>query len=119
MRISVVILTLAIAPALASCDAQSKNMGADAKKGAQLIAQTGCGACHTIPRIAKAAGRIGPPLDHMHERTYIAGILRNTPENMITWLQHPQRVVPGNAMPEMGLSDPDARAITAYLDTLN
>jgi cytochrome c2 len=119
MRISIVVLALAIAPGLASCDAQSKSMNSETKKGAQLIAQTGCGACHTIPRIANSTGRIGPPLDHMHERAYIAGVLRNTPENMMTWLQHPQQVVPGNAMPEMGLSEPDARAITAYLDTLN
>ncbi len=119
MRIGIVILVLAIAPGLASCNAQSKSLSADARKGVQLIGQTGCGACHTIPGIANANGRIGPPLDHMHERAYIAGILRNTPENMMTWLRHPQQVVPGNAMPELGLSDPDARAITAYLETLN
>jgi cytochrome c2 len=118
MRINIVFLTLATA-LLAGCGAQSKSTSSDSKKGAQLIARTGCGACHTIPGIANATGRVGPPLDHMHERAYIAGILRNTPENMVTWLQHPQQVVPGNAMPEMGLSDLDARAITAYLDTLN
>jgi cytochrome c1 len=37
---------------------------------------------------------------------------------MIAWLQNPQAIVPGNAMPNMGLSEPDARDITAYLYTL-
>lgn len=34
------------------------------------------------------------------------------------WLEHPQRVVPGNGMPEQGVSGRDARDMTAYLYTL-
>ena len=89
------------------------------RHGAELIAREGCGLCHTIPGIANAEGRIGPPLEHIGSRSYIAGVLRNSPDNMVTWLRHPQKVVPGNAMPDMGLSETDARAITAYLDTLD
>jgi cytochrome c1 len=37
---------------------------------------------------------------------------------MIAWLKDPQAVVPGNAMPNMGLNDTDAQDITAYLYTL-
>jgi cytochrome c1 len=37
---------------------------------------------------------------------------------MVTWLRHPQSVVPNNAMPDLGLGENDARDITAYLDTL-
>jgi cytochrome c1 len=51
-------------------------------------------------------------------RVFIAGVLRNSPEAMILWLQHPQSVIPGNAMPEMNLSDRNAADITAYLMTL-
>jgi cytochrome c2 len=45
-------------------------------------------------------------------------MLHNTPESMITWLRFPQRIVPGNAMPDMGLSETEARNIAAYLETL-
>jgi cytochrome c1 len=37
---------------------------------------------------------------------------------MIRWIQSPQEIAPGNAMPDMGLSDRDARDITAFLETL-
>jgi cytochrome c1 len=55
----------------------------------------------------------------MGVRVTIAGVLRNTPENMIEWLRHPQAVVPNNAMPDMNLDERQARDITAYLYTLN
>ena len=55
----------------------------------------------------------------MGQRIFIAGLLRNTPANMVTWLRYPQQVVPGNAMPDMGLSEGRARDITAYLYTLD
>ena len=52
------------------------------------------------------------------DATTIAGMLRNEPRHLVTWLRHPQQVVPGNAMPEMGLDERDARDIAAYLYTL-
>ena len=78
----------------------------------------GCGGCHSIPGIGNAQGLVGPPLDHIARRTIIAGLLPNTPANMIRWLQSPQSIVPGNAMPNMGLDHKDARDIAAYLYTI-
>jgi cytochrome c2 len=86
--------------------------------GAALIRQVGCGSCHIIPGIKGARGLAGPPLDHMSRRIFIAGMLRNTPENMRHWIMHPQAVIHGNAMPEMGLSQTQATDIAAYLATL-
>jgi cytochrome c1 len=54
----------------------------------------------------------------MASRAYVAGMLPNTPDNMREWIMHPQRIKPKNAMPEVGLSESDARDITAYLYTL-
>ena len=71
-----------------------------------------------IPGVKGADGLVGPPLAMIGRRIYIAGVRRNTPENMIAWLQDPQAVVPGNVMPNMGLSRRDAIDIAAYLDTL-
>jgi cytochrome c2 len=90
----------------------------NAARGSELIKQHGCGGCHIIPGIRRADGLVGPPLNHMGKRVYIAGLLRNTPANMIKWLRDPQGVVPDNAMPDMGLSEDQARDIAAYLSTL-
>lgn len=48
----------------------------------------------------------------------VAGMLRNSPANLIRWIRDPQGVVPGNAMPDMGVTEADARDIAAYLYTL-
>jgi cytochrome c2 len=90
----------------------------DARHGARLISATGCGACHTIPGISGAHGLVGPPLTAMGRRTMVAGLLPNTPENLVHWLRAPQSVAPGNAMPDMGLDDRDAHDIAAYLYSL-
>jgi cytochrome c2 len=41
------------------------------------------------------------------------------PDNLVKWLRQPQNVVPGNAMPDMGVTPQDARDIAAYLYTLS
>jgi mono/diheme cytochrome c family protein len=92
--------------------------GGDLTRSEAAIRQAGCGACHVIPGIKGANGNIGPPLDHWGKRGYIAGTLPNTPENLIFWLQQPKTVMPQGAMPNLGLSDEDSRAIAAYLLTL-
>jgi putative membrane protein len=92
--------------------------GGDPTKGAHEIERIGCGSCHTIPGVAGANGLVGPPLDDMGRRIYVAGLLRNTPENLARWIRDPQSIVPGNAMPDMGLSESQSRDIAAYLSTL-
>lgn len=90
----------------------------DPKQGQALIETLGCGSCHIIPGILNAHGQVGPPLTQMARRQYIAGMLRNTPENMVQWLRFPQQTVPGNAMPDLGISEKDGHQIAAYLATL-
>jgi cytochrome c2 len=114
---------LAAVGLLAACTSQppadnGHPVAGDANAGAALMVRLGCGSCHDIPGIVDAHGMVGPPLAHMARRQFIAGMLRNTPDNMATWVRFPQRVVPGNAMPDLGISDRDARQITAYLATL-
>ena len=92
--------------------------GGDARQGSILIAQFGCGGCHAIPGISNARGVVGPPLGNIADRLIIAGMLANTPENMTAWLEAPQSIVPGNAMPNMGLKPAEARNVAAYLYTL-
>jgi cytochrome c1 len=88
------------------------------RHGARLIQSYGCGSCHVVPGIEGADGVVGPPLMQIGRRIYIAGTLRNTSGNLVRWLRNPQQVLPGNAMPDMGLSEADARDVAAYLYTL-
>ena len=123
MRAGALVAAAAAISALGGCEetgvgTRFTDLG-DPERGAVLIDQTGCGSCHMIPGVDGATGLVGPPLDHMGKRIFIAGLLRNTPANMVTWLLDPQQIVPGNAMPDMGLSEAQARDITAYLYTLD
>ncbi|MDB5688620.1 MAG: cytochrome c class [Sphingomonas bacterium] len=89
---------------------------ADAGKAAML--RYGCGACHQIPGISGAQGQVGPSLRAIGTRSEIAGVLANDPQNLIRWIRDPQEVVPGNGMPDQGISEGDARDIAAYLYTI-
>jgi cytochrome c len=92
--------------------------GGDPERGKIAIRRHGCGSCHSIPGVPGAHALVGPPLDHMASRAYVAGMLPNSSDNMRVWIMHPQKVKPGNAMPDVGLSEANARDITAYLYTL-
>ena len=83
--------------------------------GRQFLASYGCGACHTIPGVPGADSMAAPPLRKFYQRSYIAGRLPNTEENLIEWIQNPQQFDPGNAMPNLGVTKEEARAIAAYL----
>ena len=93
--------------------------GGDPLRGPAAIRHYGCGSCHAIPGVARAVdAEVGPPLDRYGRRVYVAGRLPNTPENLTAWLREPQRYEPGGAMPNLGVTDRDARDIAAYLYTL-
>ena len=94
------------------------NFTGDARRGTDLVKKYHCGTCHDIPCVAGADGNVGPPLHRIGTRTYIAGYIRNSPDNMAEWIEDPQRALPGNAMPRMGIPQQDARDIAAFLYTL-
>jgi cytochrome c len=89
--------------------------GASSARGAHLIESYGCGSCHAISGIDGADAHVGPPLENLVRRRVIAGRLANTPGNLVRWIAHPQRVDPGNVMPDLGLSDREAADIALYL----
>ena len=89
--------------------------GGVADSGAHVIATKNCGSCHVIPGIHGANGVVGPPLSFFGRRTFIAGELPNTPDNLIRWVRSPQSVEPDTAMPNLGLTDQQARDVAAYL----
>lgn len=88
------------------------------RRGRRLIAQYGCGSCHSIPGVPGADATVGPPLAGIASRSYIAGVLTNDPVHMVRWLLDPPAVDSNTAMPRVGLTDRDARDVAAYLYTL-
>ncbi|MBI4400684.1 MAG: c-type cytochrome [Nitrospirae bacterium] len=67
----------------------------------------GCNGCH---RIGEEGGIVGPALDR-------AGFRLN-PTWVYRWIRYPQSMKPDTRMPNLGISDPDAKAIAMYLATL-
>jgi len=89
--------------------------GGDPVAGRTKARRLGCGSCHTIPGVFGAHSQVGPPLKGIRGRMYIAGVLTNTPEHMVRWIQDPRSVDSTTAMPSVGASERDARDIAAYL----
>lgn len=92
---------------------------ADPARGKTALQQYACVTCHEIPGVTGATARVGPPLGGIARRGLLGGVLPNTPANMIRWLREPQAVDPPTAMPDLGVSERDARDIAAYLATLD
>lgn len=67
----------------------------------------GCNACH---RVGDTGGVVGPALDRAGFRLNSTWVYR--------WVKYPQSMKPETRMPNLGLSDQDAKAITMYLGTL-
>jgi len=90
----------------------------DPRRGKLALEQYACATCHVIPGVIAPAGRVGPTLAGMSQRSIVAGVKANSPEGMIEWIRHPEKVNPGTAMPDMGVSEQDARDMAAYLGAL-
>jgi cytochrome c1 len=123
---SLPLAAVALLVALAGCRgnnptygvAYAEALGGNPAHGPAIAERYGCGSCHTIPGVTGARGLVGPPLLWWSRRTFIAGELPNTPENLVRWIRDPQSVEPHTAMPALGLSDAEARDVAAYLYTL-
>ncbi len=92
-------------PDLTASDAARRAL---AKEGEHLyFNQYGCHGCHGI---GDAGGRVGPALDRAGFRLNATWVYR--------WIRYPQGMKKHTRMPNLGLDDHDARAVTAYLETL-
>ena len=96
----------------------STNEEPSAERGRKAIEQYGCVTCHAIPGVVGPNFPVGPPLAGVGSRVMLGGVLPNSPENMALWIRAPQTFAPLTAMPNLGLSERDARDIAAFLATL-
>ena len=107
---------------LCSCEPEQEQpitmTAAHPQLGREKIGFHGCASCHTIPGIPGADGLVGPSLERIGSRAYIGGVIENTPQNLVRWIQDPPSIDPQTAMPNLRVSEEDARAIASYLYTL-
>lgn len=89
--------------------------GGEAGRGKAAIERYGCPACHTIPGIPGYGANVGPPLGKLASRAYVGGVLPNLPHNLVRWLQDPPAIAPRTVMPNLGVSEAEARDMAAYL----
>jgi cytochrome c2 len=92
--------------------------GGDPDQAPALMARYGCSACHTIPGVRGARGRVGPQLQQFASRVYIGGVITNRPDHLVRWIVNPRALSPKTAMPVTGISEAEARHVAAYLLTL-
>ena len=88
------------------------------ERGRTALRQYACATCHDIPGVVGAAAPVGPPLAAVSRRGAIAGLLANDLPSMVRWIRDPQRVHPGSAMPNLGVTERDATDMAAYLYSL-
>ena len=94
------------------------DLAGDSARGRSALSQYGCNGCHRIPGITGSDVNVGPPLAGIARRQLIAGQIANTPDAMARWIRNPQDVDALTAMPNLGVTERDARDIAAYLATL-
>jgi cytochrome c2 len=87
----------------------------DPARAPALIRRYGCAGCHTISGIPGGDGQVGSFLADLRQRVYIAGVVTNSPDNLIRWIVTPQAFSPRTAMPATGISETEARDVAAYL----
>jgi cytochrome c2 len=92
------------------------NVNGDPNVSRRLVVAKGCAGCHTIGGVPGATGVIGPNLTNISLRPTIAGeTIPNSPDMLVRWLLDPPSLKPGTTMPRLGLTEAEARDLTAFL----
>jgi len=87
-------------------------------QGQKLFLMKGCVGCHSLVAYNAPKGLLGPNLANVGARTYIAaGTLPNDDQNLAHWIRFPQDVKHGVLMPNLGVTEDEAKALVAFLRT--
>ena len=90
----------------------------DAQQGRKLLAEHACITCHAIPGEREPTAHVGPPLMGFARRTNVGGSLPNRPEVLVRFIMNAPQALPGTAMPNLAVSEAEARHLAAFLYTL-
>ncbi len=112
-------LTALLVPAILLVGCAPDRASSQRPRIAQELIADHCGACHIVPGVRTATGRVGPSLAGIAQQQVLAGYFSNSRRNMIAWIMHPQRLQPGNAMQDTGLTRAEAELVADYLYTLD
>jgi cytochrome c2 len=89
----------------------------DAAKGKELFESVGCKACHVTEQGSTARrSEASTERDYAPNLSNIADKAR--PEWIYSWVKNPKALWPETKMPDLRLTDEEARNVTAYLLTL-
>lgn len=99
----------AAANAAPAAAAEPAKVAAAGGKGMELFGAKTCAACHTLTGVPGAVGMVGPKLDGIGKTRDVAYLTK--------WLKDPAAVKPGTTMPNLGLSDDEAKQIAEFLVT--
>lgn len=118
------ILALCLMGLLGACDESDTGehrlrVQGEPESGRQIIRQSGCGACHRIPGIRTARGRVGPSLDGFARQAYVAGAFPNQPDLLVRWITNAPALMPRTAMPAFPLTEREARDVASFLYLLH
>jgi cytochrome c oxidase subunit II len=88
-----------------------------AADGRQIFSRSACVGCHTVRGVS--SGLVGPDLTHFGSRTtFAAGLFPNLADRVAEWVRDAPALKAGVKMPNLGLTDGQARAVAAYLESL-
>ncbi len=93
------------------------------REGKSLLESRGCLGCHVLNG---RGGTLGPDITHVGNKTHhefdFTHFAKDEPREVEYWLKkhflEPSEVSPGTVMPDMGLSEEQAGALTAYVLSL-
>jgi len=88
----------------------------DPKKGEELVSSLGCFGCHDIqPNKIPDSRRTLQGLRREHGPNLVGLGAKTSEDWLVNWLKDPQRYHPGTRMPNLRLSDEEARNVAAFL----
>lgn len=108
---------------ISACEENQENTEqrvADARPaaGKSIIFKVGCGVCHVIPGVPGANGTVGPSLERFAERNLIGGVVPNRPELLAQWVRDAPSLIAETGMPDLPITEEEARNVAEYLYTL-
>ncbi|MSQ45442.1 MAG: c-type cytochrome [Ignavibacteria bacterium] len=91
--------------------------GGSSAKGKLIFNEVGCQACHVIGGETKVREKRNTSYDIAPELSHVSGKL--SPDFIYDWIKNPRHYNPTTRMPNLRLTDSEARDIVAYLQTMS